>query len=138
MKKLTLNIDTKKIKTRARNLILVLLILGVSTLSFFMFASYSEGARVGNVVKISKKGVMFKTWEGQLNIGAITGQDEGGIPNTTWEFSVPKSQRQVLDSIDEAIENNKRVKLHYKQKYWVLPWRGDTQYMVYRVEILEK
>lgn len=31
----------------------------------------------------------------------------------------------------------KRVKLHYNEKYVQLFWRGDTKYFVHEVEILE-
>ena len=91
--------------------------------------NFSEGDRVGKVVKVSKKGVMFKTWEGELNFG-----DNKEL----WEFSIKKSQEQVRVNIEESVENNKRVRLHYKEKYITFPWRGDTKYLVYKVEILDK
>ena len=88
------------------------------------------------VIKISSKGMMFKTWEGQLNLGAYTNEGEGA-PTTIWEFSVPSSNDQVLEDINTSIDNGKRVKLHYKEKLMTLPWRGDTKYLIYKVDILE-
>ena len=41
---------------------------------------YSEGMRTGVLVKFSQKGVIWKSWEGQLNLGSV-------VP-TVWEFSV--------------------------------------------------
>jgi hypothetical protein len=90
--------------------------------------NYSEGDRVGKVVKVSKRGVFFKTWEGQLSYGDN---------KEMWEFSIPNSQEQVRINIDDASENNKRVKLYYKEKYITFPWRGDTKYIVYKVEVLK-
>ncbi|MCS7017971.1 MAG: hypothetical protein RMJ87_01890 [Cytophagales bacterium] len=63
------------------SLILVLALIG--GVWFAYFASYSEGYRVGKVMKISRKGVLFKTWEGQLNVEGITtttGKIAGGLP----------------------------------------------------------
>lgn len=102
----------------------------LAIVGFYTYANmnFSEGDRVGYVVKVSKKGVLFKTWEGQLSYGDN---------KEMWEFSIPKSQEQVRLNIDEASEDNKRVKLYYKEKYITFPWRGDTKYLVYKVEILK-
>ena len=105
---------------------------------FLMYANftYSKGYRNGTVIKISSKGMMFKTWEGQLNIGAYTNEGSGA-PTTIWEFSVPGSSDKVLEDINSSIDQGKRVKLHYKEKLMTLPWRGDTKYLIYKVDILE-
>jgi uncharacterized protein YxeA len=109
-------------------LILGAVILTISGFLIYANMNFSEGNRVGNVVKISEKGVLFKTWEGQLSYGDN---------KEMWDFSIPKSQEQVRLNIDDANENNKRVKLYYKEKYITFPWRGDTKYLVYKVEILK-
>jgi hypothetical protein len=36
------------------------------------WGEYSQGSRVGIITKFSEKGFLFKTWEGQLNLGGIT------------------------------------------------------------------
>ena len=110
-----------------RSIILVSL---VSVSGFIIFANinHSNGTRVGKVVKISKKGVVFKTWEGQLSFG-----DNKDL----WDFSIPKSEEEVRKNIDLANEKDKRVRLSYKEKYITFPWRGDTKYQVFKVEILE-
>ena len=115
----------KKITMRV---IIAAIILTIAGFAIYANMNFSEGDRVGKVVKVSKKGVVFKTWEGQLSYG-----DNKDM----WDFSIPTSQEQVRISIDEASENNKRVKLYYKEKYITFPWRGDTKYIVYKVEILK-
>jgi|AntRauTorckE5430_2_1112549.scaffolds.fasta_scaffold03981_5 uncharacterized protein YxeA len=115
----------KKVTLR---IILAAVILAISGFLIYANINFSEGNRVGSVVKISEKGVLFKTWEGQLNYGDN---------KEMWDFSIPKSQEQVRLSIDNANEDNKRVKLYYKEKYITFPWRGDTEYLVYKVEILK-
>lgn len=115
----------KKVTIRV---IIASIIIAISGFLIYANINYSEGTRVGKVVKISKKGVAFKTWEGQLNFG-----DNKEL----WEFSISSSQEQVRVNIDDANEANKRVKLFYKEKYITFPWRGDTRYLVYKVEILE-
>ena len=91
--------------------------------------TYSDGTRAGNLIKISKKGYVFKTKEGQLKLGGIdlTNQDEG--LSDTWSFSVKD------ESIYRQLEKlqGKKVTLRYRQVNKALPWQGDTEYFVYEV-----
>ena len=108
----------------------------VCSLLFVLYANYSTGVRAGVPVKFSRKGVVFKTYEGELNVGGLTNSAEGAIP-TTWKFSVARSEEDVHQGMELAMTEHKRVKLHYVEKYVQLFWRGDTQYFVRKVEILE-
>lgn len=117
-----------------------LLALGVLVLLFFLFAYYanfSSGFRVGVPVKLSKKGVLVKTFEGQLNIGGLTSGEQGVMP-TQWDFTVPSSNENAFKRIESAMEKGVRAKLYYKEKYIKLPWRGDTKYFVYQVELMNE
>jgi len=136
---MAIDINLKKVKRGALITIITLTVIAIASLLIYANFTYSEGARNGTVVKLSKKGVMFKTWEGQLNVGAfIPGDsDNASAPSNVWAFSVPSSNSDVLSQIDKSIEVGKRVKLHYKEKLISLPWRGDTKYLIYDVEILE-
>jgi len=112
--------------------IAALLVLG---LVFLLYADYSSGVRAGVPVKFSKKGVVFKTYEGELNVGGLTNSPDGAIP-TTWSFSVRRSDDKVHQDMERAMTEHKRVKLHYSEKYVQLFWRGDTKYFVREVELL--
>lgn len=118
----------------------ILLVVGGLLVAFMLFAYYanfSSGFRVGVPVKLSTKGVLFKTNEGQLNIGGLTSGEQGVIP-TQWEFTVPGSNDAEFQLIETAMEKGVRAKLYYKEKYIKLPWRGDTKHFVYKVELMEQ
>lgn len=51
--------------------------------------NYSNGDRVGMLTKFNKEGVMFKTWEGELNI-TQTGMNSAGEP---FNFSIDKKKQ---------------------------------------------
>lgn len=111
----------------------IVLIALVITFLVFNF-TYSEGSRAGVIIKFSKKGYVFKTYEGELNLGGI-----GNIPNTAqlnqiWEFSV--KDQHVADTL-MGLEGRK-VSLHYKEKIKNLPWQGETKYFVDGVEVLSE
>lgn len=94
---------------------------------FAVFANYSDGYRAGTIIKMSEKGMIFKTAEGQLNTGSFG----GGL---IWDFSVKRGDTAVLRQIEQAVDGGYRVKLYYKEKFYRLGILGDTKYFVYKVE----
>jgi hypothetical protein len=119
-----------------KKIAVLIVVVAIGAFVFLNMANYSTGFRSGVPIKISKKGVLFKTWEGQLNVGGLTTTADGTIP-TQWDFTVKNAADSVLDKIDEAILHGKRVKLLYDEKYAHFFWLGDTKYFVYDVEMLE-
>ncbi|MFT4759744.1 MAG: hypothetical protein ACI9XO_000674 [Paraglaciecola sp.] len=123
----------KKIISRLKigGVILILLLIAVA--SYFVFGSYSEGYRAGNVMKLSKKGLVFKTWEGELNVGGFSdGGGDGDMATTVWSFSV--EDETVVKEIEKAVDEGSKVKLRYVEKYFQLDFCGDTKYFVTKVE----
>jgi hypothetical protein len=89
---------------------------------------YSSGERAGFVQKISRKGWLCKTWEGEMAISTIP----GSMPQL-WSFSVRS------DSVAMAIEatNGKRVVIEYQEKPWVpTTCFGETTYFVNGVRVV--
>lgn len=89
---------------------------------------FSEGERTGLVTKISKKGFIFKTWEGSMNLGGmITNSDGNTVPNI-WQFSV--KDEAILEKIQQSNRNQTRITIVYDQ-YLLLPYAdGSTNYLV--------
>lgn len=113
--------------------LIIVTILLIGGTYFVINANFSEGARSGVLMKLSKTGVVFKTNEGQLNIGGFDQTNDIGVSNV-WEFSVV--DEKVLKDLNNAMDNSQRVKLLYHEKYVTLPWRGYTKQFVYEVQEL--
>jgi len=95
--------------------------------------SYSEGTRSGVLIKVSKKGFLFKTYEGELNIGGVN-QGEGTLmPMTIFKFSTTK--KIIYDSL-EAYQGRKVV-LKYRQVIKNFFWQGDTDYFIDHVSLVK-
>lgn len=95
---------------------------------FLYYGTYSKGERAGVVVKISEKGYIFKTFEGQLNTlipGAV-----GSTQQTMFYFSVDRDRQDVIQALREAALTGERVGLEYEEKYVQFFWRGDTKYFI--------
>jgi hypothetical protein len=107
-----------------------LTITGIVLLILFIFyGNFSGGERVGKIIKISNKGYIFKTWEGQLNTGEIK--------HSIWEFSVKPSDKEIVENLSAAMKSGYRVSLHYNEKYVSVPFLGDTKNFITEVEVLE-
>ncbi len=102
---------------------------------FFLFGDYSKGFRAGTIIKLSEKGILFKTREGQLNMGmVVTDNAAASATNNLWSFSV-ENNPELIKTMEKAMLSGHRVKLNYKEKYLTFPWVGDTKYVVYAIEV---
>jgi hypothetical protein len=120
--------DTKK-KIILGLVVFVFLVIGFAVM--IANYTYSEGFRAGTIVKVTKKGFVFKTTEGELNVGGIQARDASSI----WHFSVAGSTHdEVVKQLEAAALSNQRVKLYYEEKLFKFVPRGDTKYIVVRVE----
>ena len=91
--------------------------------------SYSEGERAGFLQKVSYKGWLCKTWEGELSLVAIPGAAPEKFLFTVRDEAVAQQLNAVA---------GKRVTLKYEQ-HRGLPTScfGDTDYFVVGVAVIE-
>ena len=84
--------------------------------------SYSDGDRIGYVQKLSHRGWICRTWEGELAMTPVPGAQPEIFSFTIRDEAVAK---RVKDA------EGKRVALHYKEKRGVpSSCFGDTHYFI--------
>ncbi|MDR6562999.1 MULTISPECIES: hypothetical protein [Arcicella] len=118
-----------------RRLFIGILTLAVLVIMFSFLltrVAYSEGERAGVISKFSKKGVVFKTYEGELNEGA-QGQ-MGNMVNRLWAFTVDADDPTIIQKLEDAMLTGRRIRVHYEQRYMKFSWMGDTEYFVDKVD----
>jgi hypothetical protein len=108
----------------------------VAWFCFAYFAVYEDGIRAGIVLKLSKKGVLFKTYEGQLNLETFGSLKNASPIAGTFDFSVESGNEKTIQDLDAVALSGERVNLKYVKRYVAFPWRGDTKYFVQEVERL--
>ncbi len=101
-----------------------IIIVLIAYFLFIYFVTYSEGFRAGELVKISNRGLIFKTWEGRLSQGVSEEQQ--------FDFSIEKSDKNVIEKLKQL--QGKRVKVTYIERFGTFAWLGDTKYFVKAVE----
>ena len=106
-------------------LIVLFITLGVGAyFSFVYYVPYSEGVRSGELIKISRKGVLMKTWEGEISQGISGAQ--------IFKFSIEDKEKKVIYDLQKFQGNY--VKVYYKERYKHITWLGDSTYFITRVE----
>jgi hypothetical protein len=116
----------KKKRNKVLIVLLILLLIPAVIISLWVWVTlgytYALGERAGYVQKISKKGWLCKTWEGELAMANLPGT----MPQI-FSFTVRN------DSIAHVIEQNagKQVSLTYEQHRGVpTSCFGETEYFV--------
>ena len=125
---------TKKV---IRAIIILVILGGVITFSFLYWGTYEDGVMAGKVLRISEKGVMFKTYEGKINLETF-GALKGTSPIAeSFDFSVEKSEKEMIKKNQTVALSGERVNLYFVKRYARFPWRGDTKYFATRIERLQ-
>lgn len=108
--------------------------LGLHRCSQGVGSEYSEGERTGVVIRMSKRGIFWKSWEGMMHLGAGSsdGTANGLMVPVPWEFS--STDPSVVPVLQEAARTGKRVTLRYKQWFWK-PWSVETAVDITEVEV---
>jgi hypothetical protein len=95
--------------------------------------SFSDGERAGTISKFSRRGYLFKTYEGVLNVGGFSGET-GSLTPQYFDFSV--KDEAVAKQITNAVKTGQRVTLHYEEKILKFPWNGETKYYITGLEVV--
>lgn len=84
-----------------------LLALYLLYFAFVYFVPYSEGTRAGELIKFSHRGVLIKTWEGEISQGISGAQ--------IFSFSVLDQNKEVIEKLKEYQGNY--VKVSYIERF---------------------
>ena len=124
------------ITSNAPNILKSLIVLMVGAIALFSLYvyialnwSYSSGERAGFLQKVSHKGWICKTWEGELSLVAMP----GAAPE---KFLFTVRDEAIAQKVSAAA--GKRVSLNYEQ-HKGLPSScfGDTDYFVVDIKEIE-
>jgi hypothetical protein len=119
--------------SKVLKLLTILLVSAIALFSLYVYIalnwSYSTGERAGFLQKVSHKGWICKTWEGELSLVAMP----GAAPE---KFLFTVRDDAVAQKV--SAEAGKRVTLIYEQ-HKGLPSScfGDTEYFVIDVKPIE-
>lgn len=86
------------------------------------YKAYDSGRREGILYSFSRKGDIFKTYEGVILQPGLRSARTGGLNTNEFHFSV--TDEAVADSLQKCI--GKQIMVRYNQYRKTLPWRGEN------------
>jgi hypothetical protein len=113
---------------RLLSFLLIVVLLVVLYFAVVLNWSYSTGERAGWIQKLSNKGWVCKTWEGELALVSLPGT------STVEKFQFTVRDAAVAAELTQAM--GKRVSLHYEEKVG-LPTScfGETRHYITKVTL---
>jgi len=126
-----LKAQSKKGVSGIRKFFRTFVIIVVLVLAGYIYWKYyypytSDGVKSGYLNFAVRKGQLFKTYEGKLIQEGIRSKTAGAIQSNEFEFSI--KDKAIFDVL--KINSGKIFDLHYKEYNGVVPWRGNTRYIV--------
>lgn len=103
---------------------LAIITFTASYMTYVYYIPYSEGTRTGELIKVSHKGYLVKTWEGEISQGISGAQ--------IFKFSILDSDKEVIDSLQSL--QGSFVKISYVERLRTFFWWGDTRYFITKAE----
>lgn len=102
-----------------------ILLIAVIYYAVLYFVPYSQGTRAGELIKFSYRGVVVKTYEGEISQGISGAQ--------IFSFSVLDKKEEVIKKLKKY--QGEYVELTYIERFGSLSIWGDTKYFVTGVEL---
>ena len=88
--------------------------------AFVYFVPYSEGTRAGELIKFSHKGIVVKTYEGEISQGISGAQ--------IFKFSVMDQEQEVIEKMKK--HQGQYVKLSYVERFSTFFFWGNSKYFI--------
>ena len=110
--------------------LVLLLVLGVFVWWRYYY-TYSDGNRFGLLQKFSRRGNLFKTYEGEMILSSVKGNRDITLASEKFYFSVTD------EAVAQKMANlqGENITVHYEQKNSSAFWRGDSEYIVDSVRV---
>lgn len=111
-------------------LAILIIVLGFF-IYFKYFYTFSEGYRAGILQKFSSKGMIFKTYEGEMILSSVTSGRDVALASEKFLFTL--TNKELVRQFDTI--QGEMVIVHYTQKKGSLFWRGESPYLVDSVRV---
>ncbi|MDD2962013.1 MAG: hypothetical protein PHR45_08050 [Muribaculaceae bacterium] len=129
--------DTIIVKSHRRRKFMIwsitIVVLAIFLWGFFRYGTpyVSDAQETGYVVKVEKRGFIFKTYEGEM-VSEASINDTTKIYQRDFKFSIVNDS--IAGEVMKLSGTAKKVTLKYQEYGGVLPWRGSNKCIITGVE----
>lgn len=106
--------------------IFIIVLASVIFIYWRFYHPFGDGVKAGELNYLVKKGYIFKTYEGKIIQSGLRSRQPGSVQSYEFEFSV--ENEKVANQL--MVNSGKEFRLHYKEYFGRLPWRGHSFFVV--------
>lgn len=115
---------------KVKKFIIIIFLAILALLAIFVwwnyYYTYSDGSRYGLLQKFSHRGNLFKTYEGEMILSSVRGNQDVPIASEKFFFTV--TDENLARKLQDL--QGRYVTVDYKEKKSTAFWRGDSRYIV--------
>ncbi|HET6555994.1 MAG TPA: hypothetical protein VFG54_01690 [Prolixibacteraceae bacterium] len=129
--------SNKVVKTMKKTLYIILFLVVLFIAGFIYwnyYYTFSDGSRAGLLQKFSRKGNVFKTYEGEMILSSV--QSTSNVPLASEKFFFSVANKDVAQKLSDL--QGEFIVVYYNEKKGTLPWRGESTYMVDSVAVRDR
>ncbi len=93
-----------------------------------------KGQKSGIIVKVSKEGSFWGTYEGEMILGGL--ENASGVSGRAFYFTLGQFKSELVKQAELAMQNNTHVIISYHCDAYTLPWSGETKCFVSNIKLL--
>lgn len=127
--------SSNKVVRTMKKTLYIILFFAILLIAGFVYWSYyytfSDGSRAGLLQKFSRKGNVFKTYEGEMILSSV--QSNTNVPLASEKFFFSVNKKDVAQKLSDL--QGEFIVVYYKEKKGTLPWRGESTYVVDSVAV---
>ena len=115
-------------------ILLVFILFAAGYVYWKFYFTYSDGSRAGLLQKLSRKGTIFKTYEGEMILSSV--QSNNNVPLASEKFFFSVNNKRVADQLNGM--QGEFIVVYYHEMNGTLPWRGESAYIVDSVSVSKR
>lgn len=123
-----------------KKILLSLVFVSIALIFTSCTENYSNGERIGFITKFTKKGLIWDSWEGEMNVSQTGMTSNAAEFDFSFDNDLGDTQAELLKTVDSAVQYGWRVKVKYHEtagKNW-LKNRGETSHFITGIEVLSR
>src|SRR6188768_3849074 len=96
-----------------RTFTIILVLIMVVSFGFLYWGIYEDGVMAGKILRVSEKGMMFKTYEGKINLETFGALRDTSPIAESFDFSIENGDETLIKKLEEVSLSGERINLHY-------------------------
>lgn len=112
--------------------IMFVLIGGINFVGYLTYnMTYSDGVKSGNLLKVTTKGIIFKTKEADINLGGFRKDSDGGMVPNVESYTILDDS--IYNQLEFKMNNNMPVTVSYREVFHMPFWIGTGDRIIIKV-----